>query len=256
MNAFHIPAVACLTIVFASASLSTLAESPTSWSRFHGVDGQGYVADAKLPTSWSDSDYTWRRKLGSRDVGSPVAIDGKVYYLVSKPGAEKIALESLDIQTGKLRWSKEFDQQEHHLHKRNTFASSTPAADEDNVFVAWADPQHTYLKCFDHDGNEIWSRDFGTWTSQHGFGSSPRIFDSMVLLMNSQQAEQLKPGQTAGQSRMIAVDRKTGDTVWETPLDTTRSCYGVPAIYQNGGSTQIIDANTGNGMFGLDAENR
>ena len=75
----------------------------------------------------------------------------------------------------------------------------------------------------------------------------------MVLLFNSQQADQLKPGQVAGKSRMIAVDRKTGDTVWESPLDTTRSCYGVPAVFQSpGADTQIIDANTGNGMFGLD----
>lgn len=249
MNAFHVSAVTCLTVFLATVSA---AESPSSWSRFHGVQGQGYVVDAQLPNTWSDSDYSWRRNLGSRDVGSPIVIDGKVYLLVSRSGAEKIALESLDLQTGQLRWSKEFDQQKHHLHRRNTFASSTPAADDDYVFVAWADPQHTYLKCFDHDGNEIWSRDFGTWTSQHGFGSSPRIFGSMVLLFNSQQADQLKPGQTAGQSRMIAVDRKTGTTLWESPLRTTRSCYGVPAIYQNGGSTQIIDANTGDGMFGLD----
>ena len=76
----------------------------------------------------------------------------------------------------------------------------------------------------------------------------------MILLFNSQQAEQLNRGETAGQSRMIAVDRKTGETIWETKLDTTRSCYGVPAIYQpEGKNAQIIDANTGNGMFGLDA---
>jgi outer membrane protein assembly factor BamB len=140
------------------------------------------------------------------------------------------------------------------LHRRNTYASSTPAADADNVFVAWSDPEHTYLKCFDHDGNEIWSRDFGKWQSQHGFGTSPRIVGSMVLLFNSQQADQLGPGQVAGKSRMTAVDRKTGKTIWETPLEATRTCYGVPAVYRaDNGSTQIIDANTGNGMFGLDA---
>jgi outer membrane protein assembly factor BamB len=216
------------------------------------VDGRGVIDDARIPSTWSDSDYTWRRKLGSRDVGSPIAIDGKVFYLVSKPATQQIALESLDLQTGKLRWSKVYDQQEHHLHSRNTFASSTPTADKNNVFVAWADSQHTYLKCLDHDGNEVWSRDFGTWQSQHGFGTSPRIFGSMVLLMNSQQADDLKQGETAGKSRMIAVDRKSGETIWESPPATTRSCYGVPAIYEHNGRTQIIDANTGNGLFGLD----
>lgn len=252
MRAPSILGFAFSVLVSTPFAATTVAESPDSWTRFHGVDGRGVVDGAKIPTSWSDSDYSWRRKLGSRDVGSPIAIDGKVYYLASKPATQQIALESLDLQTGKLRWSKVYDQQEHHLHSRNTFASSTPTADENNVFVAWADSQHTYLKCLDHDGNEVWSRDFGTWQSQHGFGTSPRIFGSMVLLMNSQQADDLKLGQTAGHSRMIAVDRKSGESIWETPLATTRSCYGVPAIYQHNGRTQIIDANTGNGLFGLD----
>ncbi|MCG8653536.1 MAG: PQQ-like beta-propeller repeat protein, partial [Pirellulales bacterium] len=53
--------------------------------------------------------------------------------------------------------------------------------------------------------------------------------------------------------QIIAVNRLNGKTVWETPLKTTRSCYGVPAVHQaDDGRTQIIDANTGDGMFGLD----
>jgi outer membrane protein assembly factor BamB len=254
------PQIAPLKCCISLCSLALLlspsavrAESP-QWSRFHGVDGNGVVADGTIPPTWTDADYKWRRKLGARDVGSPIVHQGRVYYLVSKPDAQKIVLESIDLESGKVRWQKEFDQREYHLHKRNTFASSTPTADDDYVFASWADPQSTMLKCFDHDGNEIWSRDFGSWQSQHGFGTSPRIFGSMVLLFNSQQAEQLQPGEQAGQSRMIAVDRKSGATIWETPLQTTRSCYGVPAIYETGSTTQIIGANTGNGLFGLDAK--
>ena len=51
---------------------------------------------------------------------------------------------------------------------------------------------------------------------------------------------------------MICVDRKSGKTKWEADLATTRSCYGVPALYQGKGRPQLIDANTGNGMFALD----
>ncbi len=246
----------CLAIVFATSAFSSrcIADSPIGWSEFHGPAGHG-VSPGQLPATWSESDYSWRRNLGSRDVGSPVVFGENVYCLVSKPDQGKIALQAINLNNGSLRWSKEFSQPNHHLHAHNTYASSTPAADDKNVFAAWSDPQHTYLKCFDHDGNELWSRDFGSWQSQHGFGTSPRIVGSMVLLFNSQQAEQLQPDQTAGQSRMIAVDRASGSTIWETPLETTRSCYGVPAIYQAAdGSTQVVDANTGNGLFGLDAK--
>ena len=222
------------------------------WSRFHGARGQGYVDGSVMPVSWSESDYVWTHDLGSRDVGSPVVHGGNVFYLLSFSNERQIGVQSIELATGKLRWTRKFDQPSHHLHKRNTFASSTPFVDDDFVFVAWSEPQHTYLKCFDHQGEEVWSRDFGSWQSQHGFGTSPVVYGDSVLLFNSQQADQLKPGQSAGASRMISVDRKTGTTQWETGLATTRSCYGVPARFEYEGKAQIVDANTGNGMFGLD----
>jgi len=226
--------------------------SAEPWARFHGLRGQGVSDDTILPVSWSEADYAWTRGLGARDVGSPVVYGGKVFYLLSFPEDNRIGVQSLDVETGELRWTRKFEQTSHHLHKRNTFASSTPFVDEAFVFVAWSEPEHTFLKCFDHEGVEIWSRDFGRWQSQHGFGTSPVVYGDSVFLFNSQQAEQLKPGEVAGESRMIAVDRKTGVTKWQAELDTTRSCYGVPALYQGPGASQLIDANTGNGMFGLD----
>lgn len=240
-------------ILFALLSVLSSA-THAQWRAFHGPDSRGLVADGNIPSQWSDKDYTWRRELGARDVGSLVVQSGKVFYLKSLPDKQEIAVEAIGLDRGNLLWSKSFPHPDHHLHSRNTFASSTPAVDDQNVFVAWSNPAHTILKCFDLEGNEIWSRDFGTWQSQHGFGTSPRIYGSMVLLFNSQQANQLRPGQVAGQSRMIAVDRKSGETIWETELETTRTCYGVPAVYQpDGGATQVIGANTGNGLFGLDA---
>ncbi len=230
------------------------AAAESQWSRFHGESGQGYVAEGQLPATWKESDYTWTRKLGSRDISSPIIADDQVFLLVSYPQKGEIAVESLDVATGKLLWSKSFDQTPHHLHQRNTLASSTPVADDNYVFAAWSDPDHTMLKCFNHEGAEIWSRDFGSWQSQHGFGTSPTIIGDMVVLMNSQQAEQLQPGQKPGQSRMIAVDRTSGETIWESALNTTRSCYGVPAISRDvsGKIQHIVGANTGNGLFGLD----
>ncbi len=243
-----------LASYFLAPHCHCMADGP-SWSRFHGVDGQGYVADGQLPDQWTDADYKWRQKLNANDVGSPVVVGDKVFVLASNPAKQSISLEAFQLKDGKRLWAADYDHPVHHLHRRNTFASSTPAADQQYVFAAWSNPDNTYLKCFDHDGKEVWSRDFGRWQSQHGFGTSPRILGSMVLLMNSQQATQLKPGQVAGESRMIAVDRRTGKTIWETSLETSRSCYGVPAIYGASNKEQhVIGANTGNGLFALNAK--
>ena len=244
-------AIATLSF-FVCLSYGTAIDAADNWNRFHGGAGNGDAGKGTIPSQWSDSDYTWKRDIGSRDVGSPIIIDGKVYYLAYRAEKRQMSLESLDLSNGNLRWSRPFPQTEYHLHNRNTFASGTPSADEKNIFVAYAEPKHTFLKCFDHDGNEVWSRDFGSWLSQHGFGTSPRIHGDTILLFNSQQAEQLKPDQTPGVSRLIAVDRHTGQTRWETTLTATRSCYGMPAIHQGDQGSQVINANTGDGMFALD----
>ena len=141
--AFFVLFVSGLILPFSPlATAPAKAESPSgSWARFPGADRQGYVADAQIPDKWSDRDYSWSRELGSTDVGSPIVIDEKVYYMVSKPADNTIGIESLDLKTGKVRWSKTFPQVEHHLHKRNTFASSSPTANSEHVYIAWAEPE-------------------------------------------------------------------------------------------------------------------
>lgn len=228
------------------------AQSDSDWGRFHGVNGHGYVADGTIPATWTAEDYAWTRELNSRDISSPILSGDRVFMLVSNPDEQTIAVQCLSAGDGKLLWSKSSPQRPHHLHQRNTLASSTPAADDQYVYAAWSDPDHTMLVCYDRDGNYVWTRDFGSWQSQHGFGTSPAIIGDMVVLLNSQQAEQLEAGQQPGTSRMIAVSRTTGETVWETPLTATRSCYGVPAVATVDGQTQIIATNTGNGIFAID----
>jgi outer membrane protein assembly factor BamB len=215
-------------------------------------NGFGCVA-GNIPSKWNDNDYRWRRKLGSRDVGTPVVIGNSIFMMVSKPERSEIALESIDLTTGQLKWSKAYPHPTYHMHARNTRASTTPSCNKTHVYFAFADPEHTYLKCLTHDGNEVWSRDFGTFQGQHGFGMSPRIVDDLIVLMNEQQADELPAGVVPGDSRMIAVDRITGKDAWTTSLKSTRESFGVPGVFRSSnGQTQVIDANTGNGMFGID----
>ena len=223
-----------------------------NWNQFRGPGGTGIVADGILPTTWNDASYQWQVDLGSRDVSSPIVQKDSIYLLTSQEDQQQIAIESRSFATGELNWSRSYAQATHPLHSRNTFASSTPTADDQHVYFAFADPQHTWLIAIDHAGHEVWKRDFGPWQSQHGFGTSPRLVGNLVLLLLSQQAQQLAPGQAAGESRLVAVDAKTGKDIWETPLAATRSCYGTPASFGTGDQRQLIGANTGNGMFAVD----
>ncbi len=217
------------------------------WPGFHGLDIAGVVADGKLPESFIKQQPRWTFDLEHRDVGSMAVQDGRVYLLAMDPSDKMlIRLMSIDLESGKLNWSKAYPHAENHLHSRNTLASSTPATDDDYVYIAHSDREHTWLRCLDHGGKEIWSRDFGSMQSQHGFGTSPTVHGDVVLLNFSQQGAQVKQGEP-GVSRVIAVERKTGQTIWETPVTTRHVCYGVPAVHDG----KVLCANTGDGLYAL-----
>ncbi len=108
------------------------------------------------------------------------------------------------------------------------------------------------MVAFDHGGVELWRRDFGRYVSQHGFGTSPICIGELVILLNSQDALELPPGVQPGQDRMIALNRRTGESVWETELPTSRVCYGVPCVWDNPEGKELVCSTTSQGMFGLD----
>ena len=223
--------------------------SAENWPGFHGLDAAGVRVDGALPAGWGKQAYRWKIDLMTRDVGSMAIHNGRVYLLSMAPASQMIRLLAIDLGSGEELWKREFPQAKNHLHSRNTLASSTPATDDQYVYIAHSDREHTWVRCLDHDGNDVWQRDFGIAQSQHGFGTSPAVHGDIVLLNFSQQAERLKNG-APGTSKVIAMNRSTGDIIWETPLTSTRVCYGVPVVRGN----QVIGANTGDGLFGLSLE--
>lgn len=245
-----------LTASIAPLALLLFATLATAqdWPGFHGPGGLGATRGV-LPDRWTDSDYLWRVKLGSTDVGSVAIAQGKAYLMTFDPERKTLALLAIDVDSGKELWRRPLVLGDYHIHKRNSYASSTPTVEGDSVYVAYADSQHTWLRAFTLEGQERWNRDFGPWQSDHGFGTSPRVGGGLVILYDSQQAEQLEPGQKPSHERMLAVDAATGADRWEAPLKPTRTNYCVPTFYApEGGPAQVIASGTGNGVFGIDAK--
>ncbi|MEM9367465.1 MAG: PQQ-binding-like beta-propeller repeat protein [Planctomycetota bacterium] len=234
---------------FAEPSVRSHVDAERGWSRFHGDDAHGMAAGV-LPDKWSADDYEWSTDLGSVDVGSPVLNSNSVYLAASGDGA--IDLVCLDVSTGEERWRRSHDFVDRRKHSRNTIASTTPALDSQRVYFVYADAEKLVALAYDHAGDLIWKRQLGSWVGQHGFGSSPVVYQDNVYIFDSQQVDQLEPGVKPGDSRMLALDSATGVTRWSTQLAATRPCYGVPYVYESeSGPTQLVAANKGNGLFGL-----
>lgn len=225
------------------------------WSRFRGPNGQGYVPDATIPDSWSPTDYRWQTELPGSGVGSAVVKNGKAFLISADTAAKRRLVMGIDLRSGRILWQAKYPLAPHNLHARNTFASTTPAVDDSRVYVAWADPHKVAVTALSHDGKEMWSADLGSWQSQHGFGTSPVLIDGRLIILNSQQGEQLEAGEKPGVSRMVALDPSNGNILWSTELATTRACYGAPALFVSPeGEKQVVAANQGDGLLGLDLE--
>ena len=243
-------ALACSIALLQIISTPATAQN---WTRFRGPNGTGASEATTIPVKWSEADYNWQAKLPGLGHSSPCVWGDKVFVLSADPDTATRYMLCYDANSGKQLWQRDFKSEKHHLHVRSSYASSSPAVDKERVYVGWSTPKVTTFKAFDHDGHEAWTLDLGPWQSQHGFGASPVLYKDLVILHDSQQANQLKEGEKPGKSFMLAFDRKTGKERWRTPLVSMNVCYSVPFIYTNkNGQDELICISTGNGVFSLD----
>lgn len=225
----------------------------SDWTRFRGPNGTGVGVGDSIPTVFTEKDFNFKTKLpGDSGCSSPVVWGDKVFLLSADASDATRYVVCANATSGKIEWQKKFASETHHLHTRSSYASCTPAVDDERVYVAWSTPKQTLFKAFNHDGSEAWSLDLGIWVSQHGYGTSPIIYKDMVILHNSQQANQLKPDQEPGDSFMFAFDRKTGEEKWKTKLKSTNVCYSVPFVFEGANGDELVCNSTGDGIFSLD----
>lgn len=240
-------------LVCLSSSLGIADDADSAWVRFRGPNGSGVIEDCQVKVPWSDKQIVAKLDLPGTGNGSPVIWGRQAFMLCGSPSTADRFVMSVDIDKPSILWQKQYASETHHLHKLSSYASSTPCVDGERVYCAWGAPTSLLVKAFTHAGDEVWSRDLGRYETQHGFGSSPILAGNNLILFNSQDAEELPPGVPPGVDSMIALDKSTGQTIWQTQLETTRVCYGAPCVTKIDGRDAVICASTGNGFFAIDA---
>lgn len=103
----------------------------------------------------------------------------------------------------------------------------------------------------DHQGNEVWRRTFGGMHCQHGAGSSPIVFENIVVFTHEHED---KYSEGNAHSAWIAVDRKTGQTRWKLQRQTSaKTSYSTPCVYSAAtDSSQLIFTSFAHGMTGVE----
>ncbi len=181
------------------------------WPQWRGPQGDGSSDERGLPTHWSSTEnIAWKVALPEPGNSTPVVWGDRIFVTQAIAAQNRRTLICFDRTNGKLLWEagtqwSELDP----THKTNPLCSSSPVTDGERVIVWFGSAG---LFCFDMDGNEVWKRDLGVQKHIWGYGSSPAIHGEYCYL-------NFGPGE---RSFLIAVDRKTGATVWQhdEPINT------------------------------------
>lgn len=192
------------------------------WTRFRGPNGSGLSPDKSIPTSWTDKDYAWTVDLPGNGHSSPVIWQDKLFVTAADEKALVRQLLCLSTTDGRLLWSKSWPFEKEKKHAANTFATNTPTCDAERVYVVWQARAESQLLAFDHAGQEQWRHDLGPFASGHGGGTSPIVVGDHVLLNYNQE----------GDSRLLAVHRKTGTLAWKTPREKAKASYSTPCVFR------------------------
>ena len=237
------PRGACLTLIVTLLSTQAAGQE---WTRFRGPNGTGISQDKRIPVSWTEADFRWRIPIPGESHSQPVIWGNKLFLTTALDAGKERALLCFNKDDGKELWSKTYTLPTHRPQNRNSgFANSSPVVDAERVIACFVSRDHFWVRAFDHAGKELWSRDFGTFTSQHGHGASPMIHEGMVIVTNDQD----------GDSFVTALDLKTGAPIWKTPRRSPSggTAYGTPCVNPlPGGGVELLLTSQGHGVSSLD----
>jgi outer membrane protein assembly factor BamB len=193
-----------------------------------GLYGNDYIAELRkqgLP------DEEVMRRVQARDNEGPEESD-VIRYMVY----------ALDARTGAVVWEREAHKglPSGGRHRKNTYASETPATDGDRLYVSFG--QNIGLFCFALDGTPLWKRQWPPTPIYLNFGtaSSPVVHRGRVYVQ--QDSEEA--------SFLTALDARTGAEVWRTPRTYDgflKSSWSTPLVWAHPGRTELVT--TGHGMI-------
>ena len=248
------PILPCSVLFFSVLSFSVHAED---WARFRGPNGSG-VAEAKnLPATFDATSIAWKTDIG-RGYSSPVVYGDEV-FLTAEAGPGKRSVLCLNAGNGKLLWSYAVTFTEHKQNGLNSFASSTPFADAERVYVNWTSGNAVEALALDHTGKLLWhNTHVADYIHEHGSGASAIIADGIMLVRA--EFDTGKKGQTFAtpeqmnwKSSVVGLDIATGKQKWKLEIPNTLNPYSTPIVRDSGGKREFILANTTSGYMGIDA---
>jgi outer membrane protein assembly factor BamB len=212
-------------IVLISSFASANAE--VSWPQFRGVNCQGIAENDKPPVEFGpETNLVWKTGI-PLGLSSPCIYGDRIFLTALE--SNKLVTLAIGGKTGKIMWRRIAPAEKiEAAHPKGSPASSTPATDGRNVYVYFGS---FGLLAYDFDGREQWRKPLDVGLVINGTGTSPVLIEDRLIVVCDQQE---------GKSFVIAVDPRTGKTIWQTPRPDFASAYTTPVLWKCNGREDVV----------------
>jgi hypothetical protein len=188
--------------------------------QFRGPQGQGVSSETKLPLKWdAKTNVHWKTALPGPGHSSPVIWGNRIFLTAFQPQRQRLRARCLDKTSGRIWWQRDAGADKiEGVHETNSPASPTPATDGERVYV-WFNSRG--LLCFNFAGKLVWEKRMKPLPIEWGSASSPILQRDLLLLNCDSDAEDF----------LLAVDKRTGKTIWQTARPPVERAWPVPVIW-------------------------
>jgi outer membrane protein assembly factor BamB len=186
-----------------AATLSLHAQ----WPQFRGPDGNGLDSKNHVPLTWGEGkNVRWKTAIHGRGWSSPVILGTQIWMTTATEDGKRLFVVAVDRDSGKIQHDiKLFDvETPQYAHPFNSYASPTPALEPGRAYVTFGSPGTAAIDT--NTGKKIWERRDFVCNHFRGAGSSPVIFENLLLMHFDGSDYQY----------VVALDKNTGKTVWKT----------------------------------------
>jgi outer membrane protein assembly factor BamB len=196
------------------------------WPQFRGPNSSG-LGNGRPPVEFGPGQkLRWKMSIGP-GLSSPSVWQQKIFLTEFDPAKKEFATLCIDRRTGKLLWRRAVTPDGiEKVHEIGSPAASTPATDGERVYVYFG----SYgLLCYDLDGNLKWERRLPNPENPYGAVASP-IIAGDFLVLNHQGKD----------AYLLAVNRRTGQTVWKTDRSLFQFGWSTPVHWRHDGVEEIV----------------
>ena len=208
-----------------------LAQS-ADWPCWRGPKHDG-LADPNQdpPVHFSKTkNLLWQANVPGRGHGSVIVVGDRVVLATADEVKQTQSVLCYDRKTGKQRWATQVHEGGFpKTNKKASHASSTLACDGERFFISFVNHGAAHTTALDLDGKQLWQTKITDYIVHQGYGSSPAVYKSLVIVS----------ADTKAGGAICGLERRSGKIVWRVDRPDKPN-YPSPIIHTLNGKDQLI----------------